>query len=327
MWLLLCTAALAWGAKNEKAIYPPQKLNAQGIERIEITGVRGTLHLTGTHAKNFRLKVGHTKKRSEDWNLSVERRGHTLVFEVSNIAFGREWKKMVRQDQWPEFDIDLEGPALPTVVSWREGSLRFDHWHADIETAFLNGDVKVEGGDHQFVLQSVNAHVSARHFKGTMDIKGERGQVDLFAIAGQLHMNWLEGPINLWDVRAQTQVETQTADVRVHGGRGEWSVRSRAGSVNIRDFAGQMKAQGEDAHWQVRGRDRAEIELESRRGPVHVDWKSASRVFLTSDRGAISSPYTLQDRDGRRVAEGRTGGRAAGQVFVRTETGDITFKY
>lgn len=332
MWFISCLlTSLAWAAvpsKNDKALYPPQRISGRGIERIEIIGVRGKLHLTGTQARGFRLKVGHTKsRRSDDWNLLVERREHTLFLEVASSAYGSEWRKLMRQQQYPEFDIELEGPSLPTVVSWREGSLSYTSWKAPLETSFTSGDVHINGGSGHHVLKTGKSRVLVRHFKGELELRGERGQVDLLDLEGRLRLNWLSGPLTLTDVRSQTQIESSEALVRIHGGRGEWALRTEGGRVSLNEFGGHFKGQGRTTHWNVRGRLKSDIELINASGPVQVDWGSTARVFLTSASGAIFSPYDIQDRDGRRVAEGRKGTKPLGQVFVRTETGDITFKY
>lgn len=329
MWWLLISA-VAWGAKIDKAIYPRQWVSGRAIDRIEVIGVRGTLKLTGArlHGGNYRLKVGHTRtRRAEDWNLSVERRGHTLVLEVSNAAYGREWRRLMRQDQWPEFDIDLEGPSVPATVSWREGSLNYKNWQAPLETSFLNGDVWIHGGSGNYVLQAVNSRIRVDHFKGSMDIKGEQGQVELFAQSGRLNVSWLQGLLTLIDVQSEANLDAHAAEVRIRGSSGLWQVKSSSGPVTVTDFSGRLRGTGGATRWVVRGRAHGELELVNASGPVQVDWKSAAKVFLTSSKGVIKSPFVTHDRDGRKVAEGRKGSRPLGQVFVRTETGDITFKY
>ena len=317
------------GGTGAKVTYPPQRLSSAGVERIEITGVRGSLHLVGSTVPGFRLKVGHTKshQRADDWNLLVERRGTTLFLEVASTAYGKEWRRLLRQQNFPEFDISLEGPALPTRVSWQEGSLYFRDWQAPLETSLATGDIRLQGGSARQVLNSGRSRILVRHFNGDLEINGESGQVDLFQVQGALSLNWLRGPLTLTDVNAQTRLETADGLVHIVGGSGDWLLKALAGSVSLNEFGGHIRGQGQSTHWNVRGHSKCEIELVNAAGSVDVDWKSTAKVFLTSISGVITSPYDVQDRDGHRVASGRKGTKPLAQVFVRTETGDITFKY
>jgi hypothetical protein len=326
MWICLLASAVSFAA-SDKAVYPPQKIRARGLERIEITGVKGHLKLVGTPGHVFRLKVGHSKRHSEDWNLLVERRGKTLVLEVSNSALGREWRRQVKRDQWPEFDLELDGPPLPTVVSWREGRLEYAQWTNDVETSFWNGKVSIDGGRGNYRLQALAAQVAVRDFKGDLTVRGEAGEVTLNRVDANTDLNWLSGTVRVENTGGNVHLEGRALDTTVNNGRGEWELELAGGQTQIRDFNGKLKARGKSTKWILSGARHSEIELLNASGPVDVDWKAPAKVFLTSVSGAIHSPYAVKERDGQRVAEGKKAGKPAGQLFVRTDSGDIRFKH
>jgi hypothetical protein len=279
------------------------------------------------------VKVRHSdSRRSADWNLSIERRGSTLVLEVSNPGLGKEWRRLIRREQWPEFDIDLEGPPLPTVVSWRQGDLTYADWAADLETSFLGGKVRIRGGSGNHRLQAINSSIDARDFHGSLSLKGGHGPVSLSGLRGALHLNWLQGVITARDVRGEVDLDAGDSEVRIDGGGGSWKISAGAGRIKVAGFQGRMRAIGRSTAWDLSGRAKSDIEVINGSGPVRVKWPAMNRVFLTSHHGRIRSPYQVEDRDGRRVAERRAskGKRARpplGQVFVRTESGDISFTY
>jgi hypothetical protein len=129
---LIFSASFAFGAKYT---YPEQKLSANGIEKIEISGVKGAVKLVGRPGKVYRLKVRHSRgKKFEDWSLAIDRRESILVLEVSSAVYGAQWRKHVRQDQWPEFDVELSGPSVPATISWKEGQLEYSKWSNDLES-------------------------------------------------------------------------------------------------------------------------------------------------------------------------------------------------
>src|SRR5665213_3067525 len=150
--LMICVAFAAvpkavekTGASAEKESYHVQKNSIKSVTDIKIVGVKGHLKMRGIpHARSLSLFVQHSKGRKyDDWHLSVERRGNTIFLEVFNVAYGKQWKNQVREELWPEFDIEMNGASLPVVVGWREGNLEFSNWTASLEVSFLKGDAKI----------------------------------------------------------------------------------------------------------------------------------------------------------------------------------------
>ncbi len=325
---LILLASFAHGAKYS---YPEQKILAKGIDKIEISGVKGAIQLSGRPDKVFRLKVKHSRgKKYEDWSLAVDRQGSKLVLEVSSALYGAQWRKHVRQDQWPEFDVELSGPSVPVMVSWKEGPLHYSKWGADIESSHLSGDVDVSEGVGNYTLQTGTGNVRVHKLAGELKLKGESGNVSIEQVTGAIQLSWLAGAIRLKDVTGGGQLDLNESQLKIASCRGQWSIQLARGQAEIDHCVGKLTASGQSAAWRLRASQELETEIKSAEGPVNLEWspRVGARVFLTSNAGAIGGPRVQSklDSEGRKVAEFTVGKRPFSPVFVKTESGAILFK-
>lgn len=317
-----------WAAQAEKISYPTQKLNAAGLHRLNIIGVKGRVRLTGKNGPVYRLNIRHSKKQSEDWHLLVERRKRTLHLEVFSVAYGREWRRHVSQDRWPEFDIEITGPSIETVVSWREGLFRAKKWTRPLKVSLLKGDVDISDGQSRLDLHGLNLVTMVKDFRGDVVINGEKGSVDLERVKGSVKAHWLSGAWKLRKVNGRVELDGRRVNFNIVDGRGEWQVVTPHGRVRTQNFQGRFKGQGESGRWNIGAATPAEVDVINETGPVKVKWRGGAKVFLTSNKGKILSDikdYEL-DPDGRHILQTTVGKKPWGQVFVRTQSGAITLK-
>lgn len=327
---IVLTLFLGFFANGEKYAYPEQRILAAGVENIQISGVRGQIKLTGHSSKSFRLRVKHSKgKKYDDWSLAVDRRGNTLYFEVSSVAYGAQWRKLVKQDLWPEFDVELSGPPVAAVVSWREGDLEYIDWTAPVESSHIKGHLTVKGGVGKYSLQTGEGDVSVSKLAGDLTLKGESGRVTIEQLTGPLKLSWLSGAVNLSNVMGGGQLDLNDNELKISACQGEWTVKMAGGKAKIDRCSGKLTAQGVSTEWELRAAHDLETEIKSESGAVSVKWRSGgAKVFLTSESGEIGGPkvQTKLDAEGRKVAEFKVGEKPFGQVFVRTQSGPIVFK-
>ncbi len=327
---IVLTLFLGFFAHAEKYAYPEQKILAAGVENIQISGVRGQIKLKGHPGKTFRLKVKHSKgKKYEDWSLAVDRRGNTLYFEVSSAAYGAQWRKLVKRDLWPEFDVELSGPPVPATVSWREGDLEYIDWTAAVESSHIKGKLTVIGGSGKYSLQTGEGDVLVKKMAGELILKGESGAVSIEQLTGPLTLSWVAGAVRLKSVMAGGRLDLTDNELSVHTCRGNWLVNMAGGKAHIENCSGKLNAQGVSAAWALRAAFNLETEIKSESGSVAVDWRSGgAKVFLTSESGEIGGPRvkTKLDAEGRKVADFKFGSKPFGQVFVKTQSGPIVFK-
>lgn len=327
--LIFAAVSLMPKAAMAKAIYPAQSFDARGVERIEITGVRGSVRLTGHPGKAYLLKVAHSKNRnSNDWNLSVERRGRILVLEVANIAFGREWRRQVRREDWPEFDLELTGPNVPAMVSWREGILSFQNWRANVDATFLSGRALVKNSSGKHRLQLMSGEVEIQNFAGDLRLDVGNGSIQLADLRGSSKIDGLSEILRARNVEGKIAVEARQLDAQIESCSGNWKVEAERGTVAVREFNGRFQGQGAKTSWLLDGEAASDVEVVNSSGPVKVKWRTKPKVFLTTNRGSIHSPFGIQEDEGRRVSlSGQKSRLAFGQIFVKTDTGDITYTH
>lgn len=329
---MLLVSALLWCtlAHGEKYAYPEQKIRARGIQDIQISGVKGHVKVKGHAGKSYRLRVRHSKsKRYEDWSLAVDRRGGTLYLEVSSAAYGAQWRKIVRRDQWPEFDVELIGPSKPITVAWREGKIEFLNWTADVESSHLKGALTVREGVGNYNLQTGEGDVNIEKLAGDLTLKGDTGDVSIGEVTGAVNMSWLSGQVLLTSVSGGGTLNVNDSELKVASCQGDWTINMARGKADIERCSGKLQAEGESAAWRLRASHDLETEIKSLSGPVDVEWKSGgAKVFLTSDTGSIAAPKTKAKTDpqGRLVAEFKVGAKPFAQVFVKTQSGRIIFK-
>jgi hypothetical protein len=308
---LLPLIFLAVPAHADKFAYPPQKISAEGIQEIKISGVKGRLVLNGRSSKTYKIKVSHSKnKRFEDWSLSVDRQGDSLVLEVFNVALGSQWRHSVRAELYPEFDIELEGPAVPTVISWREGQMSVSRWDSDVEASYLNGKFEADRMHGNLKVQAGDGRLKISNFEGTMTLKGEKGRVELSSVKGKVDLNWLQGVLRGEDLGGTLNLELPS------------------GNASLKGVTGKLKATGGNSEWMVEGTAPGDLEVVTDSGPVKIRWKGGAKLFLTSNTGAISvpKPFAVETREGLKVVEGVREKNPRGQVFVRTQSGAISWQ-
>lgn len=322
---------LSLTAAADKVAYPPQKISADGIKAIQIGGVNGELKLQAKPAKFFTFSVKHTRgRRAEDWNLLVDRRGDVLHLEVASVAYGSAWRKHIRADEWPEFDIVWEGPSVPAVISWRDGRLDVSNWRHRLETSLIKGAIFIRGGSGAFKLQTGKADVQVTRVDGQIEIRGEKGQVELTHSSGRAHLALLEGSLKVDTFKGDLVVESSRADLYSKGGDGFWNLNTNRAKSDLQDFRGRLKGKGTSGDWKVSTLGKAEIEIVSDSGGVLVTPARVGelKAFLTSATGAIEGPSWLRFsmREKVQVAEGRIVEKDLKQkaeIFVRTQSGPI----
>lgn len=306
MALLISTATHA-----DKFAYPPQRISSQGITSLKISGVKGRLVIHEKPTKYYRIRVTHSKdKKYEDWNLSADRVHDALVLEVFNVAAGKQWQKMVKQDHWPEFDIELEGPGVPAVVAWREGNVDINGWSKSLELSFLNGKVDVARTKGPLKLETVDAQVKVRQHQGDLDLRGQNGSVELSNMNGKANVAWLDG------------------NFKADGLRGSYNLDWNSGALSLRNVDATLRGTSGSAEWDLRAKAPSNINVNTVSGGVKMNWeKGGAAYFLSSSPGKLRAKMgcKVQARNGGEVCEGQKPGKPRGEVFVQSKTGLISW--
>ncbi|NJM10150.1 MAG: hypothetical protein HC883_04545 [Bdellovibrionaceae bacterium] len=157
------------------------------------------------------------------------------------MALGAQWRHLVREEQWPEFDIELEGPSQPTVISWREGQLHIADWKSEVEAAFLNGVFESRGMRGNLKLQAVDSQVTVIDHEGGLTLKGEKGRIELGRINGDVALNWLSGVLRGERLSGVIVLDMPSGNARLSGVKGklkatgatsQWDVTASAQAIS-----------------------------------------------------------------------------------------------
>ena len=330
LWILLYGSM----AQANKVSYPEQKIRAAGIESIQLTGVKGRVRFYGRTGSRYRLRVRHSRhKLANDWSLSVDRQGARLLLEVFSVAHGTQWRKHVKRELWPEFDVEVEGPAVPLFVSWREGDLTFANWAAALESAQVAGRVHVRSGQGPYRLVVGEAAVEVAGHRGTLDIQGHKGSVEIRDLKGRLDLDWAQGSVALAHSEGGGRVVGSGGRLSLWRCEGDWDLQWAEGQAQVVGGRGRgrLKASGVGTHWRVHDLAWREAEIRSQSGTVEVrPPPRGARFFLTSRLGLIDGPLSspeVDDGQGRRVRRFSVGSMPQAEIFVQTESGPIRFRH
>lgn len=336
MWLSLLSVGIGTALAAGKVSYPSQEVSLKNVHQIQIIGVRGKLQVErnppGKRKDKMHMAVAHTKgRKAEDWLLSVERRGHTLFIEVFSTAFGRQWRRQVRQENWPEFDVEIAADTRPLVVSWNEGDLNFKNWNRDLDVTFLKGRARFLGGEGSLKLQAVQADVDVAGHKGAVAVQGQSGNLKVSESEGDIKLDWINGKMDFEKMKGSLTLNSGEAEIKARSVEGDWTLDLPKGSANLAGFSGVLKAGGGDSEWKIEPAPGADVSVVTDSGAVQVVRKPGrARIFLTSTTGEIKAPPELKSavNEGVRVVEGideSIKGAKLGQVFVKTRSGAIRF--
>lgn len=293
------------------------QIQAQGIKSSQVqhiivrgaqSGVNTKLRMISNSALDFTIRsssVGGAEARVD---------GKDLIVTLNNVTA----------------NLEIQGPARETTVSWGHGEVIIDKWSAPIEVAGQNLQVKITGGEGP-------VKVYANH--GKADIKGRRGAVTIEGAELNTNIEGNDGA--LW-------LGGRTGGVNVTGSKGNVEYSSFQGPLNIKDHMGSLDFEANSAalslvkhHGSVRGTsndgnitaklaDPVDFRVVTKDGRVTVSVPPGvgATVSAESKEADIVAPKSInvkRDED-RRVARGDLPGASKGFISVSTENALIRIK-
>lgn len=328
MWILI--AALLGMQAMAQNRFQPIQIAAKKGDTIRISGVMGNLQLIHEpRRKNLSIQVDQRNTRTQgDWNLSMERMGQEIQIEVFSVGNMNQWKKDLDKEQWPRYDIVIRGPSLPVLASWRQGFVQVVGWQDKIDLSLLNGKLSVKETSAELIIQGARLDFDLTKHQGKVRFVADKGEIKLESCQGEMDLQLMEGRARLIDFQGQLSWNSERAKFSSLRGGGDWQLISQKGPVEISQFKGELKGQGEKALWKVQAAETSEVDIRSASGPVKVHWKKgAAKAFLSSQSGYISAPRSTKvrkDLNGVSSWLSQWGEGQLGQIFVKTQTGSIS---
>jgi DUF4097 and DUF4098 domain-containing protein YvlB len=308
--------------------YQPMQMKVHPGDSIKIMGVHGTLKLIqDSRYKNLHILMSQRKTQATDWNLSVERRGSSIEIEIFSIANMAQWQSQLTNSQLPQYDIIIQGPALPVKASWREGNIEIKQWSEPVDLMLLEGNLNIKNTAGNFVIQGGRLNMTVAHHKGDLEFSADKGQLKIEQVQGKLSVKLMEGSLALTDFDGDLDWQSEKASLVSTHGSGKWNLASTLGAVQVDGFKGILKGTGDKARWRLNVAETSDVEIHSGSGPVKVRWpRGAAKAFLTTKTGGIQAPsngkVTREEGVSKWLAQWGQG--QLGQLFVNTQSGSIS---
>lgn len=243
----LCFIAMTSQAQNSP--YLVKSFNASDIKNLDIRTSGGGIEVTGSDASqavvevyikgnggNRNLSDSEIAERLEDFTLTVEKNGNTLV-AIAKSNRNNNWKRglsitfKIKSPVNVDTEIMTSGGGIH--LTNLEGNLNFNTSGGGLHLANLGGDIKGRtsgGGIHaKDCRDNINLHTSG----GGIDVTDSEGEMDLHTSGGGIKLAHLTGKIN---------AHTSGGGIRVNGIRGELITGTSGGSIRLADISGSLKA-------------------------------------------------------------------------------------
>jgi DUF4097 and DUF4098 domain-containing protein YvlB len=317
---------------------------------VVIESLRGNARITGTDANTVKV-TGHKTVRSIDRD-GADRADRETPLELT----GDSGTIIIRTNQnrasgLPRVTADME-IAVPRGASIEahgrngdfdiqsiDGAVEITSQSAGVRLADIGGAVRLDLNPSQMV-RAVN-------LKGSLDLQGGGGDIDLENIGGSVTINGpylgnvefhnLGGSIHVKGPQTEFSAERIPGDVRMPLGNfnasnlvGPVHVETRLRDVQISDFTNALNVSVENGDIELRpALPVARMDVHTRSGNITLALPKDARFALTASTGIggivnqFGAPLTLEEA--RRNATLR-GGNGGPDVTLRTDRGEITVR-
>lgn len=324
IYLLLFRVEWVHAAKmpNDWAVYPAQKVAADGIKEILIRGVAGRVGVFHSLAPYFTVQVRHRKgQASQDWNLMVDRQRDQLLVEIFSVR--------TKEKVAPQFDVILKGPSQPLILGWRSGDIAVHDWHSSMSISSGFGSVQIAGCDGDLHLQLQSGQVQVHHAKGNVQLRVADAKVNVADVGGRVILNMAQGQAEFRDLRGGGELSLGRAELKASGMSGDWRLVSEESGVRLLGLSGSLWGELEKGDLWVEGAPLTYLRVKSQMAPVTLkisaNLLSDSNVVLASEKGRISAPAHFHSRfeNGMRFRESRAQRSPPNRLWVQTERAPI----
>lgn len=318
--------------------FKPQGFEVRAGDRLIVRGYDGDIKFVATKGNQMVVKVrqetsesvsGGVRSSMDEWNLALQRTGSGIEMIVQSPPGKDVWRQLLATGGVPKYMVEIQSPAVPADVTWRNGRMTFENWSADIRVGMQDGQAVVNGatGDVKIVGQDCEIRV-----------KGRSGRVDVESYSGKIYLDDIKGAIGVENFAGETSVnrsegnldfKSYRAPLSVAGGKGRVEFETIRGPIKVTGFSGDLKGRSDEAPVTAKVSSAGEVRISTQSGPVTLDLpNSAAMVSAASVEGGISGPPHLKSEQmaGQRVMRGRLRGSTEGVVVVRTQSGPVRIR-
>lgn len=308
---------------------------AKSLKGIRISGFKGNLNFIGLDADpeaktakpSANLTIDATSKSDDaDWKPVVENIDGWIQISIQGPSSKSDWRNL----QIPAVDLDVRGPSVPLILTWKEGDLTIKNWKASANLTHHDGKILSEGGQAAFKITAQQGDVTVNGHTGRFSLDNYNAKVSLKAIEGGMSLENFSGNLNVDSSKGEISLKTGKGKSQIVSHKGGIDFDLSQGEILISGLEGPIRGQAESGQVtaEIKGTPDLKIRGEAAKVSVLVPKTSGARVDLGTQDGNFSIAFPLKyDRvDKFKLMKGSLAGSGGGSVFVRTKSGDIRLK-
>lgn len=311
----------AMGASFEVPVAEGNRLVLKGLEaQVQFVGQVGNS-----------MKVNGVDESGAEGTYTLSKSGNVIEIKMNEYSGKRSWLSLLPKSFALTKKIEITGPALPTEVHLRGGTVVAQKWSKDLKVSLTQGRVSVANGlgtvriyvqKGDISVQDHAGKVEADAYNGTMSLRNIQGDVDASLFAGQLQIEKMRGLLTLATQQSSSKINQSTGTIQFENGKG---------SLNIQGFQGRMEGQNQEGAVTIGMTLDSEVDVKSKSGRVNIQVPPGSGVALNllTFEGEITVPSELKvtKLSAEKSVRGRLRGDAQrGAIFVRSQDGTISVK-
>ena len=262
----------------------------------------------------------------DSWTFTVRRDGTAVRVEAKGPEGKNEWEQQMKSGA-PELHFDIDAPAVPLEVAFRNGSVTVNQLKSSIQIQLVEGQVRLSKNEGTLRAQVGRGEVKIDSHKGRVEVDGFSPKVIASQIEGELSVDNFAGESSLQTVKGHLQVTTfsgQTMASKVDGGV---DFQVGRGTLNLQDLSGNLRGKLDNGSLIAKISGEPEVNVESQEGGVSLDITSnaSPSVRLQTEEGNLVAPGDLAQSKagGQKMLAGKLNGGGDGSIFVKTKTGNV----
>ncbi|MEN0057242.1 MAG: DUF4097 family beta strand repeat-containing protein [Bdellovibrio sp.] len=298
-------------------------------DRLLLKGLEAQVQLIGQPGAALRVSGVENSGSAEGQYVITKSKG-VIEIKMNEYSGKRAWLQVLTRSATPA-RIEITGPAVPTEVHLRGGSVGAQRWNKDIKVAMTQGRAQVVGGSGAVQVYLQKGDVTVQDRVGRVQADSYQGAMTLRNIQGDVESHLFAGSLQIEKVQGFTSVSTQTAQGRVNQGVGTLQFENGKGTLTVQGFQGRLEGQNQEGVINVTMALDSEVDVKSKAGRVQIQAPPAAGVTLNllTTEGDILVPGDLKvtklSTEKSLRAKWR-GDAPRGSIFVRTQEGLISVK-
>jgi DUF4097 and DUF4098 domain-containing protein YvlB len=340
---LFCCSLLALSAPTVQAQvmqYKPLSIEVGAKDKLMITGFRGrvqykaansgqviTVQLKQTNPTQIPADI---KESLDEWLFSMQKTEGVVQINVRSPQSKKTWTKLLTDKNWqPSFELLIQGPSLPTTISWRDGDIVLDGLRHPAHVQAQNGKIIVTNQKAAVDISHNSGEVALQSIDGDVEVETFAGKVIVAQVKGRVIVHNFNGATQLSGVAGQVEISSFDGLIQVDKSQGRLEFKTEKGAVRSAQFEGDIRGTTNQGAVTLATMGRSSVNINSKEGNISLQMAdSGASVNISTKDGALTLPDFLQvsRQPQLRMARGRLRGKQPGQVFVRTETGGVRLR-